>query len=85
MLNNLMHILFVPEVTLAILAVACLMYGLFSKNNSFNKATNFSTAPVMTRFFGGDFDGEWSQRGEMVFGYTHQGNLHSAEYKSSSL
>ena len=43
MLNNLMHILFVPEVTLAILAVACLMYGLFSKNNSFNKATNFAT------------------------------------------
>ena len=37
MLNNLMHILYVPEITLAILAVACLMYGLFSKNNSFWK------------------------------------------------
>ena len=47
MLNNLMHILFVPEVTLAILAVACLMYGLFSKNNSFNKATNFATLSLL--------------------------------------
>ena len=47
MLNNLMHILFVPEVTLAILAVACLMYGLFSKNNYFNKATNFATLSLL--------------------------------------
>ena len=41
--NNLINIFFVPEVSLAILAIACLMYGLFSKNNSFNKATNFAT------------------------------------------
>ncbi len=47
MLNNLMHILFVPEVTLSILTVACLMYGLFSKNNSFNKATNFATLSLL--------------------------------------
>ena len=40
--NNLINILFVPEVSLAILAIACLMYGLFSKDNSFNKATNFA-------------------------------------------
>ena len=40
--NNLINILFVPEVSLSILAIACLMYGLFSKNNSFNKATNFA-------------------------------------------
>ena len=40
--NNLINILVVPEVSLAILAIACLMYGLFSKNNSFNKATNFA-------------------------------------------
>ena len=40
--NNLINIFFVPEVSLAILAIACLMYGLFSKNNSFNKATNFA-------------------------------------------
>ena len=40
--NNLIHILVVPEVSLSILAIACLMYGLFSKNNSFNKATNFA-------------------------------------------
>ena len=47
MLNNLMHILLFQEVTLAILAVACLMYGLFSKNNSFNKATNFATLSLL--------------------------------------
>ena len=41
--NNLINIFFVPEVSLAILAIACLMYGLFSKKNSFNKATNFAT------------------------------------------
>jgi len=40
--NNIINILFVPEVSLSILAIACLMYGLFSKNNSFNKATNFA-------------------------------------------
>ena len=40
--NNLISILIVPEVSLAILAITCLMYGLFSKNNSFNKATNFA-------------------------------------------
>ncbi len=42
MLNNLIHILFVPEIALTILTVICLMYGLFSKTNSFNKATNFA-------------------------------------------
>jgi len=40
--NNLIQILVVPEVSLTILAITCLMYGLFSKNNSFNKATNFA-------------------------------------------
>ena len=40
--NNLISVLIVPEVSLAILAIACLMYGLFSKNNSFNNATNFA-------------------------------------------
>ena len=39
--NNLISVLIVPEVSLAILAIACLMYGLFSKKDSFNKATNF--------------------------------------------
>lgn len=47
MLNNLMHIFFVPEVTLTILAVACLMYGLFSKNNSLNKATNLAILSLL--------------------------------------
>jgi hypothetical protein len=40
--NNLISILIVPEVSLTLLAIACLMYGLFSKNNSFNNATNFA-------------------------------------------
>ena len=47
MQNNLINIFFVPEVSLAILAIACLMYGLFSKNNSFNKATNFATLSLI--------------------------------------
>ncbi len=45
--DNLLNILFVPEVSLSILAVACLMYGLFSENNSFNKATNFATLSLI--------------------------------------
>ena len=45
--NNLINIFFVPEVSLAILAIACLMYGLFSKKNSFNKATNFATLSLI--------------------------------------
>ena len=40
--NNLISVLIVPEVSLAILAIACLMYGLFSKKDSFNKAANFA-------------------------------------------
>ena len=47
MLNNFIHILFVPEVALTILSVSCLMYGLFSKFNSFNKATNFATLSLL--------------------------------------
>ena len=45
--NNLISILIVPEVSLAILAIACLMYGLFSKNNSFNNATNFAALSLI--------------------------------------
>ena len=47
MQNNLINIFFVPEVSLSILAISCLMYGLFSKNNSFNKATNFATLSLL--------------------------------------
>ena len=47
MQNNLINLIFVPEVSLAILAISCLMYGLFSKNNSFNKATNFATLSLI--------------------------------------
>jgi hypothetical protein len=39
----------------------------------------------MSRFFGGEQDGDWTNRGEMVFGYTHLGNLHSVEYKPLDL
>ena len=46
--NDLIHIFFVPEVALSILAVTCLMYGLFSKTNSFIKATNFA---ILALFF----------------------------------
>ena len=45
--NNLISILIVPEVSLTLLAIACLMYGLFSKNNSFNNATNFATLSLI--------------------------------------
>ena len=39
--NNFINIFFVPEVCLSILAVSSLMYGLFSKKNSFNRVINF--------------------------------------------
>ncbi len=54
--NNLINIFFVPEVSLAILAITCLMYGLFSKNNSFNKATNFATLSLIFVSFSVYFD-----------------------------
>ena len=47
MQNNLIHIFFVPEVSLSILAIICLMYGLFSKTNSFIKTTNFATLSLI--------------------------------------
>ena len=45
--NNLINILFVPEVSLSILAIACLMYGLFSKNNSFRLPENDDVPIIM--------------------------------------
>ena len=47
MLNSFIHIFFVPEIALSILSVTCLMYGLFSKTNSFIKATNFSILTLL--------------------------------------
>ena len=47
MLNSFIHIFFVPEIALSILSVACLMYGLFSKTNSFIKATNFAILTLL--------------------------------------
>ena len=47
MLNNLFNFIFVPEVSLSILAITCLMYGLFSKTNSFNKTANFATLSLL--------------------------------------
>ena len=47
MQNNLINIIFVPEVSLSILAISSLMYGLFSKTNSFNKTANFATLSLL--------------------------------------
>mgnify|MGYP000447932756 CR=1 FL=1 len=47
MQNNLINIIFVPEVSLSILAISSLMYGLFSKTNSFNKTANFATISLL--------------------------------------
>ena len=44
---NLINIIFVPEVILSILAISSLMYGLFSKTNSFNKTANFATLSLL--------------------------------------
>ena len=43
MQNNIFYLIFVPEITLAILAIFSLMYGLFLKSNSFSKTVNFAT------------------------------------------
>ena len=43
MQNNIFYLIFVPEITLAILAICSLMYGLFLKSNSFAKTVNFAT------------------------------------------
>ena len=47
MLNSFIHIFFVPEIALSILSVTCLMYGLFTKTNSFIKATNFAILTLL--------------------------------------
>ena len=47
MANNIFTIFLVPEVSLSILAICSLMYGLFSKTNSFIKTTNFATLSLL--------------------------------------
>ena len=47
MANSFIAILLVPEVNLSILAICSLMYGLFSKTNSFIKTTNFATLSLL--------------------------------------
>lgn len=47
MQSSLFNILIVPEVSLSILAISSLMYGLFSKKNSFIKTTNFATLSLL--------------------------------------
>ena len=42
MQNNFMNIFFVPEISLSILSMLALMYGLFIKNDSFKKTRNLS-------------------------------------------
>ena len=45
--GNLYTVFLVPEVGLSIFAICSLMYGLFSKKNSFIKTTNFATASLL--------------------------------------
>ena len=47
MANNLIGIFLVPEINLSILAICSLMYGLFSKKNSFIKTTNFAILSLL--------------------------------------
>ena len=47
MVNNSITIFLVPEVSLSIFAICSLMYGLFSKKNSFIKTTNFATLSLL--------------------------------------
>ena len=42
MQNNLMSILFVPEISLSVFSLLALMYGLFVKKDSFRKTSNFA-------------------------------------------
>ena len=42
MQNNIFKILIVPEITLTILSIVCLLYGLFLNKNSFRKTSNFA-------------------------------------------
>ena len=43
MQNNIFKVLIVPEITLTILSIVCLLYGLFLNKNSFRKTSNFAT------------------------------------------
>lgn len=47
MQNNFITIFLVPEISLSILAISSLMYGLFSKKDSFIKTTNFATLSLL--------------------------------------
>ena len=47
MASNIISIFLVPEVSLSILAICSLMYGLFSNKNSFIKTTNFATLSLL--------------------------------------
>ena len=45
--NNFLQILLVPEIALAILTSICLLYGLFSKKNSYVRTTNLALISLM--------------------------------------
>ena len=47
MVNNFLQILLVPEIALAILTSICLLYGLFSKKNSYVRTTNLALISLM--------------------------------------
>ena len=45
--NNFLQILLVPEIALATLTSICLLYGLFSKKNSYVRTTNLALISLM--------------------------------------
>ena len=47
MVNNFIQVLLVPEIALAILTGMCLLYGLFSKKNSYVRTTNLALISLM--------------------------------------
>jgi len=47
MVNNFIQVLLVPEIALAILTSICLLYGLFSKKNSYVRTTNLALISLM--------------------------------------
>ena len=49
--NNLSQIFFVPEITLTILTFMILIYGLYSKKNSYLKTTNLAIFSLLITLF----------------------------------
>ena len=50
MLNNLINLLFIPEISLTILIFLSLLYGLYSKHNAYIKTSNLSLISLIITF-----------------------------------